>query len=395
MCGAASVDHSARRRPIGHARDVRWIVVALIALAGCGGPQRCPVAPAPPGAPAFLWRAQKGDGTGPVVWLFGTIHNGSAADVPPVAWAALASSKRFVSEVGDAEPDRDRISELARIERGPGLDALLPADDWWELRDQLRGTMKEDDLKRARPWYAMSRLMRTLAPPPDPTMDFAMTERAKARGIPIDALESWADQLTVLANTVTVADLQETLHARATIRCTLANLLATYRTGDLAAMTPHLVTRASGQLLDARNRTWLPKLEAYFAADGAFVAVGLGHMIGEAGLPALLQSAGYRVQRMSSSSSGSGRVALHVEQRHQDRGEREQALTGRATEVGRAGVGGRGAARRRHACEEEGDDAAHAAGKSKPHATVGNSPTSRNVDAGSRGQPTVASRVVR
>lgn len=343
MYGAASRDDSAGHRPIGDAAIVRWIVVALIALAGCGAPQRCAVAPAPAGAPPFLWRVQKADGSGPVVWLFGTIHNGSAADVPAAAWSALASANRFVSEVGDAEPDRDRLVELARIPSGPGLDSLLPVDDWWELRDALRGTVKEDDLRRARPWYAMSRLTSKLSPPPDPTMDFAMTERAKSRRLPIDALESWAEQLTALANAVTIADLQETLHERALIQCTLANLLGTYRTGDLVAMTPHLVVRGSDKLLDARNRLWLPKLETYFADGGAFVAVGLGHMIGTSGLPALLESAGYRVQRV-----GSGGVALHVEQRDEDRREREQALPCRAAEVRSVG---RSCGARRHACE--------------------------------------------
>lgn len=274
-------------------------VVAFVAACGSAKPA-CPVVPAPVDAQPFLWRAQRADGSGGIVWLYGTIHNGGAGDVPPAAWQALEAAPRFVSEVGDVEPDRERLRELVRITSGPSLDQLLPADDWWDLRDALRGVIKEDELKRTRPWYAMARLTATAAPPPDPTMDFALTERARQRGVPIDPLESYAEQLTALANTVTVADLQQALRERATIRCTLAGLLGLYRTGDLEAMRPRLVVAGSQDLLEPRNRLWLPKLERYFAERGAFVAIGLGHMIGDTGIPALLGAAGYRVERVTS-----------------------------------------------------------------------------------------------
>ena len=39
-----------------------------------------------------------------------------------------------------------------RLPRGKGLDQLLPTDKWWDLRDALRGVVKEQELARARPW---------------------------------------------------------------------------------------------------------------------------------------------------------------------------------------------------------------------------------------------------
>ena len=269
----------------------------VLALVGCGGTQpACVIVPRPAVAPRpFLWRVQRGGG--PVVWIYGTIHNAGAADVPTAVWAALESSPRFVSELGDREPDPDQAGELARLPTGLGLDAQLPADDWYDLRDALRGTIREDALKRARPWFAMTRLTAKLAPSPSPSMDAALVDRARTRKLPIDNLESWDVQLAALADAVTIPDLRQAIHARRTMRCELDQMRAFYVTGDLAIMERILVQGQSTKLLDERTQAWLGKLEPYFARGGAFVAVGLGHLAGAHGLPALLERAGYMVER--------------------------------------------------------------------------------------------------
>jgi|JI9StandDraft_2_1071091.scaffolds.fasta_scaffold64987_2 uncharacterized protein YbaP (TraB family) len=272
------------------------IAAALaLTLVACAAPARCPVAaPLPPEAP-FLWRVSRGDG--PPVWLYGTIHNAGAADVPAAAWDALARAPRYASELGDVAPDPEELGALARLPRGKGLDALLPADDWWELEGELRGRIKPDDLRRARPWYAMSLITAKRAPGPSPTMDEALTRRARALHHPISALETWRAQLTVVADAVTIADLQDALRARATMRCDLDAMKRSYVAGSADRMARHLNVAGASQLVGDRNAAWLPTLEGYLATDGAFVAVGLGHLLGDAGLPALLAARGYTVAR--------------------------------------------------------------------------------------------------
>jgi uncharacterized protein len=276
---------------------VRWLLLIAIAACGSSAPE-CALVPRIPHAQPFLWKVQKADG--PIVWLYGTIHNASADEVPQAAWAAFESSPKVVTEVGDEPPsDPSKIAELARLPPGKGLDQLLPANDWYDLRDAVRGKakIKEDDLKRARPWYAMARLRVALAPPPSTTMDFAISKRARAKGKPIDALESWEVQLTALADTVKIPDLQEAIHERRTMKCSSDRLKALYLTGDLAAMTKVLVIEQTNKFVVDRSKAWFVKLEPYFAT-GAFVAVGLGHLAGPDGLPAMLERAGYRVERV-------------------------------------------------------------------------------------------------
>jgi len=277
-------------------RALLALAVALATACGSAKPQ-CPiVAPSAPG-PTFLWKAQKG---GDVVWLFGTIHNTGLDAVPASAQNALAKAQRLVTELGDVEVDPDLFRKYARNASGKGIAQLLPADDWWDLRDALLGKVKEDDLRRMRPWYAMSQLTKYLAPSPGPSMDVELTERAHELSIPIEQLESWEDQLSLLDRTVGIADLQEAIRARTTMRCDLARLENAYRAGDIEVMQALLVVpRTKNVMLTVRNRKWLPQLEKQFGQGGAFVAVGLGHLLGDDGLVAMLQRAGYTVERIA------------------------------------------------------------------------------------------------
>jgi len=76
-----------------------------------------------------------------------------------------------------------------------------------------------------------------------------------------------------------------------------------WMTGDLAGLehdaldplrelSPKLFTR----LIDARNRHWADVLGARLRTPGsAVVVVGVGHLIGPGGVPALLRAKGYQV----------------------------------------------------------------------------------------------------
>jgi uncharacterized protein YbaP (TraB family) len=52
------------------------------------------------------------------------------------------------------------------------------------------------------------------------------------------------------------------------------------------------------RLLDERNRAMLPRIEALLREGRVLVAVGSLHLIGPAGLPALLSTRGWNVQRV-------------------------------------------------------------------------------------------------
>ena len=275
---------------------MRFVVLALVvAIAGCAKAPQCKVAPITRAEPAFLWRVSKG---ADVVWLYGTIHDAGMDAVPKVALDAMAKSVRVVTELGATAPDPEVFRKYARVRAGPGIDQQLLSSDWYDLRDALRGVIKEDDLRRAAPWYAMSLLTTHIGPKPGPSMDALIGKRAQQLAMPVEALETWEQQLNMLNTVVDVSDLQEAIQARETMRCDLELMLLAYRASNTETMTALLVTpRTADTMLYGRNRAWLPKIEAYFGTGGAFVAVGLGHMLGDQGLPVLFTKAGYTVER--------------------------------------------------------------------------------------------------
>ena len=272
-------------------------VLVLVVVAACGPAQpKCEVPARAHGAP-FLWRVH--EGAGPVLWLYGTIHDAGLEAVPPAALAALDAAPVFASELGDEQPDVDALRELTRLPRGPSLAQLLGNDDWWELRDALLGVVKEDDLARLRPWYALSLLSSHATPTRGPSMDDQLAQRAEDEHHEVAHLETWREQLTALSSVVEIDDLREAIHARRTMRCELAQMRETYDAGDLDGMTHLLIVpRIAPQLVYARNDRWLPELEHLASDRGGFVAVGLAHLIGDRGLPALLARAGYSVERV-------------------------------------------------------------------------------------------------
>lgn len=273
------------------------VTMAIAISTSCGAaPPLCKVAVHDAHAAPPLWRVQGPSGS--TVWLYGTIHDAGAEDVPAVAWTLLDAAPAFVSELGDAEPDPHKLSELARLPWGQVLDRLLPADDWWDLVNAMLGVMSEEDLRHARPWFAMIKLISHMAPSPRPSMDDALAAHARTRGIAVEHLEPWEAQLVALDASVTVADLSKAIHGRHAMACDLVRLRSAYRTSDLPALTHALIgTAQSEALLVERNRRWLPQIERYLAGRGAFIAVGLGHLLGDAGLPAMLERAGYPAKR--------------------------------------------------------------------------------------------------
>ena len=277
---------------------------AALALAGCHKPAE--VRPA-------LWLVE-GPG-GQKAWLFGTIH----ALPSEVDWrsakvdAALEQSDRLLLEVAEIEDDAATAQAFAALAQSPGLpplDQRVPA----ELRDELDAALKADrfapgTLDRYESWAAA--LMLQNAAMAAGNSDSANgIDRALVRGYdrPVEEFEGAAAQLAIfdrLPEPAQRALLTAALARPGEERASMRKLEAAWAHGDLATVDAEtsadflINPQLREALLTQRNDAWLARLVSELR-QGAhpFVAVGLAHLAGKDGLPALLAQRGYKVTRL-------------------------------------------------------------------------------------------------
>ncbi|RIY02818.1 hypothetical protein D3218_05605 [Aureimonas flava] len=263
-------------------------------------------------------------------FLFGTMHlsDPRVLALPPAAEAALAGARGVVIETTDIlDPRRMGATLLSRTDlttlpAGRTLADVLGPDGMARVAPALeaRGTPPAA-AARLQPWFVAAGLMM-----PDcetrraaggaKVLDVTIAERARAEGLPLDALETAAEQLEALASMP--LDLQaDNLVASVELADRLPDIFETmielYLGGRIALIGPATeralpsgtddarslaVTQAfEDRVVHRRNALMAERLEPLLAQGGRFVAVGALHLPGETGLVAALARAGWTVTR--------------------------------------------------------------------------------------------------
>ena len=255
--------------------------------------------------------------------LVGSYHIGiSFEQALPGLGPALDVARVVVLEV-DADPatlaDDPAFLALALLPDGEDLRRILPPELWPKLRERFAG-VDDDALARLAPWVLASMLMVSdatggaVAPAGDASdaeapamLDEEVRARATARATPIRALETLAEQVDLLRSIPVasyVAYLRSALLAAGDSRRALGDTMDAYIRGDTVVLEERARAELVPELHDAmvvdRNLAWLDRLVAELEPGGAFVVVGLLHVVGERGLLALLGERGYEVERLTS-----------------------------------------------------------------------------------------------
>lgn len=283
-------------------------LAALLPLAAAAQPA------APDTSRHFLWAVEDADNT---VYLLGSFHllRPEVYPLPAAIEAAYADAEVVAFELdldsAGAQmpaliargllPDETTLAHVLAPTTAAGLDSVLAA----------RG-LPAEAFARMKPWLAAVTLTMLavqqggyeVAAGLDPHF-FA---RAKEDAKPRLALETLAHQLGAMDGMPLEdqdAFLQTTLAELDTAAETLDRMTAAWQAGDTATLEAKMFEQRDAypsfyaRLLDARNRAWLPQVEALLARSGedALVVVGAGHLVGEMGLVALLRARGYSVEQ--------------------------------------------------------------------------------------------------
>ena len=284
-------------------------------------------ADAVPNANGRLWRVDKAGK--PPSYLFGTFHSGAAlSTVTQEIWDLLDRSRIAIFEV-DLKQQRALEERMATDPsfafdlQGPGIVSRMTRDQVTVLEQALtaRGISVEA-AERMRPWLLTALLgfpacHLSASASGEKPLDAVMAQRAQDAGIPEIGLEGYEAALDLLNDTPTdvlitmftgvpdLLDREEDVFATnqelyANGRIQAINEFGIYLTEqyrpDLNAAA--LNEAMMSEILDGRNRQWIPRLASELSRGGAFVAVGALHMPGEAGLIELLRARGFEISRM-------------------------------------------------------------------------------------------------
>jgi uncharacterized protein YbaP (TraB family) len=249
------------------------------------------------------------------VYLAGSVHSlpREHSEFPEQLERAYAAAKLVVLEV-----DLDDMNPLEAVnfftENGTlpidrSLKDVVGEKDYGrvaELAESLE--VPEVAISRLEPWAAALVLTQYALTKTgfdaNLGIDMQITERAKADGKPIEGLETVIDQLGVFdarSFDEQTRFLLDSADDAPNLAADLAKLITAWRTGDLKALEKEFEKERAKSpalydaLLGARNRKWLPQIEALLDDDqDVLVLVGTLHYVGKDGLLTLLKNRGHK-----------------------------------------------------------------------------------------------------
>jgi uncharacterized protein len=310
----------------GLAASVRRLgaLLAGLLLLGCepaapNAPAASPAAPAAAEAskkPVFAWRAQIGAST---LHLLGSVHVARSDLYPldPRIEAPFAASDVLVLELALDESAQmaaaRRMLELGQLAPGKRLPDVVAPETWQLLVDtQARQGQNVFGLRGFRPWFVAITLTTRALEREGFSAEHGIDEhfrRAAEGNKRIEALETVDGQLSLFASLSPQAEeqlLRQTLEEIDAYGGELDAAFRLWSSGDASGIDRLLVASMQTEYPDLfqrlftdRNRVMTERLLELAKVPGHyFVVVGAGHLVGSAGILALLADRGISSQQL-------------------------------------------------------------------------------------------------
>jgi uncharacterized protein len=281
-------------------RPLRWILSGLLL---------CITARAD-GALHTLWELHGKHNT---VYLLGSIHVLRLSDYPlaPAVLEAYGNAKSVLMEVNMEEISSEQVqAEMlasAFLPDGKTLPDVLGEQRYGRaaaLAHEVGVELAMFD--QFAPWFAaeaISQLQLTqLGFQPEAGVEMYFMQRARSDGKSVDGLETVHDQISIFQNmpSDTQAEyLASSLEQAHDLSREVDSMVLAWQHGDMRWFENQLQTefkqdpRLFQSVLGARNRKWVPKIEALLNEDTNYlVIVGTGHLVGVGSVLDLLKKDG-------------------------------------------------------------------------------------------------------
>ena len=268
------------------------------------------------GSPVTMWMAE---GTSNRVFLLGSIHLLREQDhpLPRIIDDVYEEAETLYMELDMDDLDpllmQATINRLGMLEEGTSLREVMGEDLYAEAAARAAELeIPFEMLDRIEPWYAaitVEQLVLTrIGFNAAYGVEMQLLRKAASDGKEILGFETVEQQLGYLDGLSLEAQrelLMQTLTESAAIREIMDDLILAWRSGDIDYLEQALLDDVSGypELYDAivadRNRLWVDTIDELLD-DGQdyLVIVGALHLVGEDGVPRLLEQRGVRIMQM-------------------------------------------------------------------------------------------------
>jgi uncharacterized protein len=268
------------------------------------------------GHPVTMWMAE---GTSNRVYLLGSVHLLRAQDhpLPQVIDDVYNDAETLYMELDMDDIDpllmQATINQLGMLDEGTSLQDVMGDDLYAEARAMAAELeIPLEMLERTEPWLAAITIeqlaLARIGFNPSYGVEMHLLKKAASDGKKILGFESVEQQLAYLDGLSPEAQralLMQTLTESATIREVMDDLILAWRSGDIDYLEQTLLDDVSGypELYDTivanRNRLWVDTIDELLEQEEDYlVVVGALHLVGEDGVPQLLQQRGVRITQM-------------------------------------------------------------------------------------------------
>jgi uncharacterized protein len=247
------------------------------------------------------------------VFLLGSIHVLRPGDYPlsPAVMQAYTSSKSLLMEINLEEMDLQQLQEemltSAMLPEGKSLPEVLGPKRYSRAETLAREVGVElATFDRFAPWFAAEAIsqlqLQQLGFEPTSGVEMYFLERARSDGKSIAGLETVHDQIALfegLSMDAQAEYLLSSLEQAHELPKQVDDMVHAWQRGDTVWFDDQLKSELGRDpalyqsVLAARNRKWIPKIEALLNDDKNYlVIVGTGHLVGRNSVIELLKKDG-------------------------------------------------------------------------------------------------------
>ena len=268
------------------------------------------------GHPVTMWMAE---GASNRVYLLGSVHLLRKQDhpLPRVIDEVYDDAETLYMELDMDDLDpllmQATINRLGMLDEGTSLRDIMGEDLYAEaMAVATELDIPLEMLERTEPWFAAITVeqlaLARIGFNPSYGVEMHLLKKASTDGKAILGFESVEQQLGYLDGLSLDAQrdlLMQTLTESAAIREIMDDLILAWRSGDIDYLEQTLLDDVSGYpelyetIVANRNRLWVDTIDDMLEqGEDYLVVVGALHLVGEDGVPRLLQQRGVRITQM-------------------------------------------------------------------------------------------------